>query len=502
MTDSIKTPVIIPKTIMPILLTASELKDFREQLHTKFEHYADSAMDLLDALCSNLHSPSVVQLSLNPLFRRGYSALFKTIGGSLFKPESQEDTPPSNGIQPESEKQFQCLDWVCQVVPAPEQRPFFLFGVDCTSISRAFAPTLADRGMVHQPTPIQGNKPITIGHSYSMVAVLPERNAGDAPWTIPIDMSRVSTQSTGTEVGLSQLHTVLSRPNLPWSDGLCVFVVDSAYGIKTFMTPLRAHENLVTVARVRSNRVFYQSPLPCQTPRSKGHPTWYGERFDLKEEKTWHPPDAVAHTHVQTHRGRTVKVTITAWHNMLMRGAKNLPTHQCPFTLLRLESVDQSGRPLFRPMWLIVMGARRDEISPIQAQQAYRQRFDLEHTFRFEKQNLLLNGFETPDVEHEQQWIVLVMLAYVQLWAAHLLAVALPRPWERLLKLDPLARISPAKVQQDWNRITSQLGTPATSPKPRGISSGRHLGQTQTPRPRLPVIKKRKSQNPLPDLAA
>jgi hypothetical protein len=62
-------------------------------------------------------------------------------------------------------------------------------------------------------------------------------------------------------------------------------------------------------------------------------------------------------------------------------------------------------------MWLMVMGARRDEISSVQGYQSYRQRFDLEHTFRFQKQNLLLNGFETPVLNHEEQLIDLVNLA-------------------------------------------------------------------------------------------
>jgi hypothetical protein len=115
----------------------------------------------------------------------------------------------------------------------------------------------------------------------------------------------------------------------------------------------------------------------------------------------------------------------------------------------------------------------------------------------------LLNGFATPVLEHEEQWIDLVNLAYVQLWAAHLIAVVLPRLWETNLKQsDPSARISPSKVQQWWNSIISQLGTPAVLPKLRGISQGRPLGQSQTLRPRLPVIKKGKSQNTLSAIAA
>jgi DDE superfamily endonuclease len=500
MTVSIQPSILLQS--MPIPTTQSEVKRFREQLHNQFDYFSDSAMDLLDALCSNTNASSVVELSLNPLFRREYSTLFKTIAGSFLPKIAEKDESQSEETPEQEGKQFQCLNLISQVVPSPEKRHFFLFGIDESSIERLFAETLEDRGMVHRPTRIKGNKPITIGHSYSMVAVLPEREDGDAPWTIPLDMSRVPTESNGSQMGIAQLDTVLTHPNLSWSDQLCVAVMDSVYGHKKCLTPLRIHENLVSVTRSRSNRVFYQSPVLCEGPPRKGHPIWYGERFNLRDTETWHQASEVDRTTYQTHRGTTIHVGITLWHNMLMRGGKGLPTHQCPFTLVRLESFDESGASIFRPMWLIVMGDRRNEISPVQTVQAYRQRFDLEHTFRFAKQNLLLNDFETPDVEHEQQWVQLVMIAYVQLWAAHILAVALPRPWETNFNPDPSARMSPSKVQQDWNRIISQLGTPAVLPKPRGNSSGRQFGQTQTPRPRMPVVKKGKPQNPVAEIAA
>ena len=63
-------------------------------------------------------------------------------------------------------------------------------------------------------------------------------------------------------------------------------------------------------------------------------------------------------------------MTISAGHNMLMRGGKGLPMHKCPFTLLRIETMDESGQSVFRPMWLIVLGERRDELSPEQSYQA------------------------------------------------------------------------------------------------------------------------------------
>ncbi|BDI15156.1 hypothetical protein ANSO36C_09580 [Nostoc cf. commune SO-36] len=45
-----------------------------------------------------------------------------------------------------------------------------------------------------------------------------------------------------------------------------------------------------------------------------------------------------------------------------------------------------------------------------------------------------MTEFQTPDVKHEENWIQLVILAYVQLWAAKQLATHLPRPWERYLE--------------------------------------------------------------------
>jgi len=89
---------------------------------------------------------------------------------------------------------------------------------------------------------------------------------------------------------------------------------------------------------------------------------------------------------------------------------------------------------------------------------------------------------------------------YVQLWAAQVLAVALPRPWEKHLTPPSSVRISPSKVEQDWFRIISQLGTPS-APQTRGYSSGRKLGQFQSLRPRLAVIKKRKSHASIPKIA-
>ena len=317
--------------------------------------------------CSNNKTASVVKLSLNPLFRRGHSALFKAIGALSFREVSKVENGEGEDSQPQEREELPLLELIAEVVPKPEERPFYLLGLDCTSVERQFAKTLAERGMVYQPTQIKGNKPITIGHNYSMLAVIPERKEGDAPWTIPLDMSRLSTASNGKQKGIEQLKAVLSNPKLAWSKEFCVNVVDSDYGNKQFLSPLQEHKNLVTVARSRSNRVFYQSPAISETPVGKGHPTWYGARFALKEPDTYPQPSSATQFLYKNRHKRIVNVTITAWANMLMRGGKGLPTHKFPFTLLRIERIDDSGKSLFKPMWLIVIGERRGELSPLQS---------------------------------------------------------------------------------------------------------------------------------------
>ena len=262
---------------------------------------------------------------------------------------------------------------------------------------------------------------------------------------------------------------------------LCVEVVDSAYSKAEYLHAGRQNANLVTITRVRGNRVFYEQP-PVESRRR------YGEAFELSAAETWRPADEERETHFVSRRDRRYRVALQAWHNLLMRGQRKpsyLPMHRHPFTLLRVVVWDACGRPLFqRPLWLIVMGDRRHEVSTQDAYAAYLCRSQLEHFFRFGKQRLMLSRYQTPVTPREEQWWRLVHLAYLQLWVARTAAQNLPRPWERYLPSARSDTISARRVQRDFNRLIRQLGTPATIPKPRHRGSGRRRGQGQRRRPR------------------
>ncbi len=490
-----------------------EFQQFREKLYQSFNYRRDTVMDLVDARSANTTARSPVELSLSPLFPREYSALYKGI-------QDYRSLSPSNSIEVIKSQKSQIearTKAIGELIPTPQQKQFYLWAIDVTPLPRPYAKTLEDRTIIYQPNTVKGNKPINIGHSYSVLTALPEREeTGDVPWAIPLTVERVKSDQTGKQVGSQQLKQILTNENLPWSNHWSVLVVDSDYSAKTFLAEQEQHPNLLVVTRVRSNRVFYQSPEPI-AKSSKGHPQWYGEKFDLKDETTWHQAHEVVQTNLTTKKGRLLNVTIQSWSEMLMRGSHDCPMHRNPFTLMRIQVTTDEGIRIWKPMWLIMIGQRRSELTTIEGYQTYLQRYDIEHLLRFGregrrgflamsnhavgKQRLLLNGSATPSVEHEENWVELSFLAYVQLWAARKLALTLPRPWERYLPQKTVGFLTPSLVQRDLNRIITEIGTPANFPKRRGFGSGRTEGMVQTKRTRHEVIKKgKKEKKPEPSL--
>jgi hypothetical protein len=54
-----------------------------------------------------------------------------------------------------------------------------------------------------------GNQPIGVGHKYSVLAVLPEREAGEAPWVVTLSCERVPTNTTDRAAAVDQMAGLL-----------------------------------------------------------------------------------------------------------------------------------------------------------------------------------------------------------------------------------------------------------------------------------------------------
>jgi hypothetical protein len=474
----------------------NRLQRFRQSLYDLLPKRADSTLDLLDALSSNTHADSVVKLSLNALFRRGYCSIFDAIENFFLTPVSDVSEEAKAIAQQEEETRHQDLmQLIGEQCPTPTpERPFRLLGLDCTPMPRPYAEKLADRHVVYSPNPTPGNKPIAIGHQYSILACLPDRALPLTPaWILPCEAKRVPIGEKGHEWGMKQLDRWLRHPKLGWGKHLSVVVGDSLYSTLSCQKQAQAHEQLVLISRLRNNRTVFAPPVKATV--GAGHPAWYGAKMKLNQPQTHDVPDDCLTFETPTRKGKALTVSIDIWRNRRMRGSRDFRTDQYPFTLLRIQAKLANGRSLSqRPLWLVVFGAQRHLLSPQTIYECYTQRYDLEHYLRFGKQRLLMDRFQTPTLQYEENWWQLTQLAYIQLYLCRELATPLPYPWEKYLPEQRKPVISsPSQTLRNFQKIIEQVGTPAMAPTPRGKSSGRSLGECQTPRPDVPVIYKQAS---------
>ena len=459
--------------------SADQFTQFRLQLYQYFNNQrADTLIELLDALCSNPDLQTVVLLSLSLYFRRDHNSLYKLITG--YPLEEDQDIP---------------AQLMAPYLPHPQQRKFWLLGVDVTSCPRPHARRLEDRSYVYQPNPIRGNKPVTVGHSFSDVFLLLERSPQEYEhWALPLSDKRVGSKADKKQQAAQQIGRLLSHPALPFYQQLCALVGDSDYSAPPFLAAICSQQNLVGIFRVRSNRVFSCQPKITHSATGRGRPVIYGKAFKLKDGRTWPKPDVRLSLLKTNRKGQEERVEIETWHNLLMRGEREpvvIPMQNHPFTLLRIRLYNEKGKLVHKkPLWLIVIGEQRHELGLTETYVAYQQRYDMEHFFRYAKQNLLLERFQTPVTRHEESWWEIVHLAYSQLWLARHHACHRLRPWERYLPKVKDKPPSPSMVQRSFGGIIWQFGTPASAPKPRGNSPGRQKGTVLTPRPRQPVIYK------------
>jgi hypothetical protein len=188
-------------------------------------------------------------------------------------------------------------------------------------------------------------------------------------------------------------------------------------------------------------------------------------------------------------------LAVTAWprvHQKISRacpGWEHWPGREFPLiegTLIRLAPARPGGAP---PMWLWASApdAGLDPDQVALTWQAYLRRFDIEHTFRFLKQQL---GWDKPrlrDPAAADRWTWLIIACYTQLRLARPLAADIRLPWQRPLPPDAM---TPGRVRAGFRHARQQAGTPASPPKPSTPGPGRPKGSKNTRKaPRQPAGK-------------
>lgn len=461
-----------------MIADTKQIEEFRDKLYLMFPKRKDSIMNLLDALSSHGRKfDSVVQLSNSQHFKRQYSSITDAIADGL--PDANWDKIRKLIFQYNYEDS--------------KDKPY-RFIVDCTANPRPYSKKLDDRHITHSPNPAPGNKPICVGHQYSVLTLLPnEKPSSDKNWLVPISAKRVNSSNKGNEAGMTQIVNTIQEFEL--NGKLSISIGDSLYGTEQCRMTVSEQKDLVHIFRLNSKRnIFFK---PQEDSKSKGRKKEYGFKMKLNDAATYQECHESIQTQWITKKGKQHSVNIKLWQDVLLRGSRDFHSSKHPLNIVQITVTNNKGESVFKkPMWLAIMGDRRHEVSAIDIYNNYKSRYNIEHFFRFGKRNLMMDSYQTPDIEHEELWWQFCMLAYSQLYIAKNLVKAIPEPWERYSKSykesDKQGLTSPSQTQRGFSALLKQIDTPAKIPSPRGKAPGRIAGSIQETRVNQDIIFKTK----------
>lgn len=429
----------------------SDLSHFRKQAYELLGNGRDSLSDLMDAVLTNRSLSSFVELSLSPLFRRSWSSLYKVL---------ERSRPSAKSL----------MKLYAQHLPEPTAGRRLVLAGDHTAWPRPQALTLKERTHEHHPQGNLDGHPVCLGQGYSSLVCVPETGGS---WVLPLLHERITSFETPLKKAAAQLRQVCDavdqRPISLW---------DSEYGCGRFVN-LTADIACDKLMRLRPNRVLY-GPPPAY--KGQGRPPKHGDKFTLKDRSTWLEADEQQ----SLHDDKLGALRLRQWSGLHFRQSADHP-----MTLILVERLDEQGNLKQKPLWLVWVG---EALPPLKTLwQLYLQRFCIEHWYRFIKQRLHWCLPHLGTSEQTEAWSTLMPLMSWQLWLARPEAPDQPLPWQK-----PLAKQTPGRVANAFAAIVARIGSPATSPKPRGKSSGWPTGTPRTPRPRFPTIKRTYSK-PKPD---
>jgi hypothetical protein len=383
---------------------------------------------------------SFAELACAPVFRRRWASLYEALADG----------------RPDREALLRL--YVQQLPPGGT----LLLAGDHTAWPRLAVPTLRDRKIVHAPTKIAGNLPITIGHDFSTLSWVPELVGS---WAPPLLFERIASDETPHLKGPSQLRRVSQAVQ---SLGVrLVSLWDSECGCAPFVN---ATQDIPAdkLFRLRPNLALY-GPPPAY--RGWGCPARHGPAFKLCEPLTWGQPASKLEL-TDPDLGR---VQVLVWHLMHFRRAADQP-----LIVVRVQRLDAAHTACDSGvLWLDWHGAEPPPVATWW--DWYLRRFAVDHWHRFAKQDLhwTLPHLATP--EQAERWSDLMPLLTWQLWLAPTLVSDTRLPWH---KPQSAERITPGRVRQGMAGLLAAIGTPAAPPpKPRGKAPGWPKGRLHKRRP-------------------
>ena len=479
-----------------------------------------STISLLQSLSSNTTARSAIELSENVLYGHHHSSISQSVSGL------SSDAASHSQVEASLQKIY--LGYY------PSQSRYIL-QTDTTPIVKAFSAKMSDRQYIQIPNNvIAGNKSLSIGYKYSYINLGYRPELGSR-WSLPVSVKRVTSETTSVRTAVEQTHSLMKNNQLPFGKAdLVIQTLDSGYCTPKFIAPLvESYANLGIIVRFRhGSKVWQQATKGIENETNKrGTPAIYGETtYYLQTRTGLHaakngktkeishkmrtaiydlPCDACFIIDEKTSRGRALKIEIRLWRNMMIRAKEGNNMKDKPFNLISVQVADaQTGELVFqKPMFIGIFGKPKEQITALEGYQYYRQRYDIEGHNRFSKQRLLLEKYQTPDVQTLDNWTLLVACAYWLLFVAADDVDANPKPWEMYLpkvkellnqkdeqeqdkKPENKPKLSVAQTQKAAASLFNTFDKKPFAPKSVKNGKGRKKGTKLKPRKSFKVVKK------------
>lgn len=451
------------------------------------------------ALASYHGARSPVELSLSPVYQYQYSSIFKAV--AQICPDDAKRTLLEQELQRISMSYFD-----------HSSADNYLLQTDTTPYCRAHSPSLPDRTFVSIPNnAVPGNRPLSIGYELSCVNICDPQSR----WSLPLSFKRVSLEETPSQCAHRQLDDLLSNPDLPFSEKRLINTCDSKYGTAEFLCEAHRHPQLINIVRLRSGM---RIRTPYNGPQKAGRRRIYDQIFYLHRSsiyKTYknyrtgtsskvyqrsifeHPCDDHIVFNSKTTKGREIRIELWRFNNLLLGNKSGHNMADKPLDLLVVEVRDaQSNKLIFgREMYIAICGQQKDQIATRQAYQFYRYRYGIEHYLRFGKQHLLLHKFQTPDINHLDNWLLIQQSVPWLLYAASAETTKRPRKWEKYLPENKndhsiTGRLTISQTRKALEPLFLTLDLSAFKPQKSKNGKGRRKGTTFEPRKRYKRVKK------------
>ena len=390
---------------------------------------------------------------------------------------------------------------------------FWLLNTDISSMFRPHSPSLPQRRHVYKANnQVKGNRPVGIGYELSCVGLScrrPHYGISEPAWNPPLSMRLVPYGENKNSFTANQVNDIVTNKDLPFHKGLTVNTLDSNYCSPEYVVDTHDCPNLVNIIRMPSNRNVWKQLKEKEVELhragntdNRGANKVYGDLYKLKNVDNWGmQADEQTRFGIKLSNGKTCIVQMEIWEDMMVRTKRGKSMKNKPFRLVRIQLLDSvTNKPLFkRCMWLCVWGKRRKELSAEEIYWAYRNRYDIEHFFRFGKQKLLLDKYQTPDENHLENWLEVVNLAYWLLFVGKKEAQHTCRKWQQYDKnyknrMHYDMDVTPSQVQLQLSGIILGFEQDDFLPKPQKKGKGRQTGQTQPKRTKYPILKKKKKR--------